>query len=282
MIAVVFSGSRYSDWKLSENGQIISDFRTVGINPFFNDEKYISLLLNKNNTLINFAEKIKLIYFFGAGAFSPDKRQIVENAFHKFFRYSKVVIDHDIKAVALATLGDSPGIVAMLSSGSNAAYYNGKKIKENNYGLGYILADEGSSNWLGRRLLKDFLQGNLPSDLEKKFLHKYHLDQKLILEKVYRQPQPATFLSSFVDFLFENRSDEYVKKIVSEGFEEFFSKYIIPLCTKYPNLPINFAGTVAAGFQDYLRSVAEKYNLRIDTVIKDPILNVLNYFTNKN
>ena len=282
MIAVVFSGSRYADWKLADNGKIVSNFRTVGLNPFFYDEKSITILLNKNNTLINFAEKIKRIYFFGAGAFSLQRQKVIKNAFSKFFRYGKVLVEHDITAVALATCNDNPGIVAILSSGSNAAYYNGKKIKENNYGLGFILADEGSSNWMGRQLLKHYLKGKLPQEFEQKFVQRYHLDKKAILDKIYRQAQPAVFLSSFVDFLLENQSDEYVKNLVLEGFEEFFRKYIVPLTKKHPGVPINFAGTVAAGFEDYLRITAGKYELSINIIIKDPVLNVLNYYTNKN
>ncbi|HQS53002.1 MAG: hypothetical protein B7X75_08160, partial [Sphingobacteriales bacterium 39-40-5] len=67
MIAVVYSGSRHADWKLAEKGKTISEFKTPGINPFFNDENYITQFLNKNIHLINNAEKIKWVYFFGAG-----------------------------------------------------------------------------------------------------------------------------------------------------------------------------------------------------------------------
>ena len=59
MIAVIYSGSRYANWKLAFKGEVVADFKTAGINPFFNDEKYITHLLNKNIKLIHFAEKIK-------------------------------------------------------------------------------------------------------------------------------------------------------------------------------------------------------------------------------
>src|SRR5690606_17029849 len=68
MIAVVFSGSRYADWRLAEKGRILHGFRTTGINPYIQDERFIFQLLNKNTQLINNAERIRKIYFFGAGA----------------------------------------------------------------------------------------------------------------------------------------------------------------------------------------------------------------------
>ena len=66
MIAVVYSGSRHANWKLAEKGTTILEFKTPGINPFFNDENYITQFLNKNIHLINNAEKIKWVYFYSS------------------------------------------------------------------------------------------------------------------------------------------------------------------------------------------------------------------------
>jgi len=282
MIAVVYSGSRHADWKLAEKGKIISEFKTPGINPFFNDESHITQFLNKNAELINNAEKINRVYFFGAGASSKERQDIVTKALGNFFRFSKIVVDHDLKAAALAACGDEKGIIGILGSGSNAAYFDSKKIVENNYGLGYILGDEGSANWLGRRLLKSYLNDLMPADFAEKFKKKYDLDRTQILDKVYRQPQPALFLSSFSDFLMENQNEPFVKKLVTDGFDRYFKTYIIPLKKQYPNSQIHMLGTVAAGFKEYLIDVAKSNNLEISSVIKEPIYNLLKYYSNKN
>jgi len=282
MIAVVYSGSRFADWKLAEKGKIVSEFKTQGINPFFNDKPSINQLLNKNVNLINNAEKIKWVYFFGAGASSPERQQVVADAFGSFFRFSRVVVDHDLKAAALAACGDEPCVLGILGSGSNAAYFDGKKVYENNYGLGYILGDEGSANWLGINLLKSFLNDKIPSEFEKLFQKKYDLDRTQILDKVYRQPQPALFLSYFADFLMEHRNDAFVKQLVIRGFNIYLKTYIIPLKAQYPDSPIHMVGTVASGFQDYLNEAAETNGLTIGSVIKEPIYNLLKYYSNKN
>ncbi len=72
MIAVVYSGSNYAEWRLADKGRTVASFKTGGINPYFNDEKYIIQQLSKNINLIHHAEEIKRIYFFGAGSFSSD------------------------------------------------------------------------------------------------------------------------------------------------------------------------------------------------------------------
>ncbi|MXV16213.1 hypothetical protein [Hufsiella ginkgonis] len=282
MIAVVYSGSRYANWKLADKGSIIAEFKTLGINPFFNDERFITQLLNKTNELVTYAERIKKIYFFGAGASSPDRKKIIATSFSNFFRYGKISVEHDLKAAALATCGDHEGVVGIIGSGSNVAYYNGRSVKENNNGLGYILSDEGSANWLGRRLLKSFLNHTLPEPLLNKFNKKFGLERKQILDKVYRQPQPVLFLTSFSEFFAENANDTYVKETVKEGFDLYFKNYVTPITETNPGAPLHFAGTIAFAFEPWLREVAGNYGLEIASVVKAPIFNVLTYYTNKN
>jgi N-acetylglucosamine kinase-like BadF-type ATPase len=282
MIAVVYSGSRHANWKLAEKGTTILEFKTPGINPFFNDENCITQFLNKNIHLINNAEKIKWVYFFGAGASSTERREIVANALGRFFRFSKVIVDHDLKAAALAASGDEAGILGIIGSGSNAAYFDGKKIIENNFGLGYILGDEGSSNWLGRRLLKSYLNDLLPEEIEYKFKKKYDLDRTQILDKVYRQAQTSLFLSSFTDFLMENKENIFIKNMIIDGFDKYFKTYIITLKEQYPIVPIHIIGMIASGFEDYLHQAALINNLTVSSVIKEPIYNLLKYYSNKN
>jgi glucosamine kinase len=282
MIAVVYSGSNYADWRLADRGRTIASFKTGGINPYFNDEKHIIQLLNKNINLIHHAEEIKRIYFFGAGSFSSDLKNTVHNALSTFFKFGKVTVEHDIDAAAIACCKNKPGIICICGSGSNAAWYDGKKVKPNNYGLGYILADEGSGNWLGRQLLKEFMNETLPANVRKKFDLKYDLDRRTLLEKVYRQKQPAIFLSSFTEFYIENKDDNYLKNVIITGFNRLINTYLLPLHKQHPEASVNFAGSVAANFQDYLYEAAAGTNLTIANIIKEPINNLLTYYSNKN
>jgi N-acetylglucosamine kinase-like BadF-type ATPase len=283
MIAVIYSGSRYANWKLSEKGTETINVRTNGINPFFNDEKFISQLLHKNDTLISYAEQIKKIYFFGAGASSNERNEIVKNSLSHFFRYSKVFVANDLEAAAKASCNDKPGIVCIIGGSSNIGFFDGKRIAENNFGLGYALGDEGSSNWLGKKLVKAYLNETLPSPIQNLLEKKYDLDRRLILDKIYKQAHPNVFFNSFIDFLNENRNDIFVKDFIKEGFRLFIETYLLKMHEQYGSKhPIYFVGTVAANFQDYLREVAKEKKIIISSVIKEPIYNLLNYYANKN
>jgi N-acetylglucosamine kinase-like BadF-type ATPase len=284
MIAIIYSGSRYATWRLaSEKTKEVIELRTAGINPFFNDEKYITQLLNKNAKLINYAEKIKKIYFYGAGSSSKERKEIVKGALGSFFKYSKVSVEHDVAAAAKATCDDKPGIVCIIGSGSNCAFFDGKNVIENNFGLGYAIADEGSANWLGKTLLKAYLNETLPAHLSASLQKKYELDRKTILDKIYKQAHSTTFLTSFNDFFIENREEQYIINMIKLGFSTFMENYLIPVAKQYGGKqPIYFVGSVAANFQDHLRAVAKENKLTINTVIKEPIYNLLNYYANKN
>ncbi len=282
MIAVVFSGSRFSDWRLAEKGKIVTGFRMMGINPYLHDERFILQLLNKNNNLINYAEKIRRIYFFGAGSSSPERKDKIASVFKQFFKNAKIAVDHDVKASAISTFGDGKGLIGILGSGSNAAYFNGRRTTDNNFGLGYILADEGSANWIGRMLLKSFLNGTMPEDLLEKFVERYPLDRKIIMDKVYNQANPTLFLTSFADFVMENHKHRFVKKTIHQGLKLYVETYLLPLTKQYPGVTVNFTGSVAAGYEEWLREEAGKYDITIGTVIKEPIHNLLKYYLNKN
>ena len=282
MIAVVYSGSHYAHWRLADKEKTVASFRTNGINPYFSDEKSILQLLGKNINLIHHAEEVKRIYFFGAGTSTEEFKKTISGAFAAFFKFAKISVEHDIVGAAIACCKNSPGIVVVCGSGSNAAWYDGRRVKPNNYGLGYILADEGSGNWLGRQLIKGFMDETLPENLRKKFAKRYDADRSNLLEKVYRQKQPALFLSSFNDFYLENQHDKYLQNVIIKGFSKLISTYCVPLHKQHPEAVVHFAGSVAANFQNHLRQAAEEADVTIGNIIKEPINNLLTYYINKN
>lgn len=280
MVAVVYSGSRTAFWKITRNGQIVAHCNTTGINPTFVDPKTVIQILNKKIVLVNNAESIKKIYFFAAGATSADRREELAKTLSTFFKYAKIVVENDLFGAAKAACYDKPGIVGMLGSGSHCAYFDGKKPVKNNFGLGYILGDEGSSNYFGKMLLRSYLSKKLPKDLEDKFISNYNLDRPQILERIYNKPQANVFLTSFFDFFTQNIKHEYIVKLIDDGFEKYFQTYVIPTVEKYGDEELHFVGKVAAELESRLRFTAEKHKLKIKTIIKEPIINLLKHYTN--
>lgn len=280
MTAVVYSGSKTAFWQIAKDGQTIAECSMPGINPCLNDEKAILLGLNRNITLINNAERIKKIYAFVAGATSPDRIKELEDTLLLYFKNSKVVVRDDLYGAAIAACRNDTGIVCVLGSGSNCAYFDGKYLEPNNFGLGFLLGDEGSSNYLGKKLLKAFMQEKLPAEINKDFELKFNLDRPLILEKIYKKPMPQLFLSNFFDFFLTWREHPYILEIIDEAFETYFNTYLLPTIKLHVGKDVHFVGTVAGNFQDRLKMVADKYNVKISSVTAEPITNLLKYYLN--
>lgn len=280
MIAVVYSGSKNACWKLWQEGSSAIETHTPSVNPCFNNQEEITKLLSKNVALINYAESVKKIYVFSAGASAKDKQEELEKTLSEFFINAKVRVKDDLHGAAIAACHDQTGIVGILGSGSNCAYFNGRRPEHNDYGLGYILADEGSANYFGKILLKNFLEGKMPEDLANKLALQYNLERPTILERVYKKPQAERYFSSFLDFYTENNRHPFIQQLLAQGFEKYFSTYILPTLNKHPEEDVHFVGNVAASFADELQAVASKYQIKIRSIQKDPIHDILNYYIN--
>ena len=280
MVAVVYSGSKTAFWKITQNGQVVAHCNTTGLNPCFVDPKTILQILNKKVALVNNAENVKKIYFFAAGASSADRKEELAKTLASFFKYSKIVVENDLFGAAKAACYDQPGIVGMLGSGAHCAYFDGKKPVNNNFGLGYILGDEGSSNYFGKILLREFLSLKMPKDIETKFILTYNLDRPQILERIYNKPQANIFLTSFFDFFTQNSKHEYIRKLIDGGFEKYIETYVLPIAEKYSDREIHIVGKVGAELEDRLRLVADRYDIKIKSIIKEPIQNLLKHYIN--
>lgn len=280
MIAVVYSGSKTAVWRIAKDGKLIAECSMPGINPCFVDQKTLLQQLNKKTTLINHAEQIKRIYVFAAGATSPERKEELAASLSLFFKHSKITVENDLYGAAKAACFNEKGIVSILGSGANCAYFDGESLEQNNFGLGFILGDEGSANYLGKSILRNFLQEKLPLDLHKIFSKKYDLGRTEILERVYKKTLAQQFLSSFLDFFIEHRAHEYIQKIIDGAFEDYIKIYLLPTIKLHPETQIHFVGIVAGNFQDRLRLVAQKHGLEITTITKEPIYNLLNYYSN--
>jgi glucosamine kinase len=277
MLLVCDSGSTKADWLLAEGNKVSGPFNTIGFNPFFHSSDFVYETLLNSTSLAPFASKVTELYFFGAGCSSKDRKEIIAIGLRAFFPNAKVIVDHDLLACAYATCGDEPGISCIVGTGSNSCYFDGKEVHEKNYGLGFILGDEGSGSYYGKKLLTQFLYGLMPDDIAMDFNSKYHLDRNAIIDHVYKQPDPNVWLASFARFLTEKREHPYIKSLVHNGMREFLELYVCHF-ENYNNEKVHFVGSVAFVFQEELKQEASKLNIQIGKVIKQPVDELMNYF----
>ena len=109
-----------------------------------------------------------------------------------------------------------------LGTGSNSGYYNGKKIIHNSPGLGYVLGDEGSGAYLGKKVLQYYLYKTFDREFMISFTKNTDLTAADILDSVYKKPLPNRYIASFAMFLAENRGHYMIENIIEDGLVIFF------------------------------------------------------------
>ncbi len=278
MILVADSGSTKVDWvAIKKDGTTIS-VKTSGINPLFITQEEILNIL-RVNLLPAFGNEVEKVYFYGAGVVSDSMNSDLELAFKQVFPNVACYAASDILAAAKALCGDNPGIACIIGTGANSCFYDGKQMAEHVNAGGFILGDEASGGYFGKRLVSDFIKGLLPKELENKFVEQYQLDYLKIVDKVYKQPMPNRFLASFSYFIEENRENPYIQSLLKSGFKDFIERNIYSY--NYKEYPINIVGSIGYIFKDELISVADSLGVKVGNILKSPIDGLVNYHKEK-
>jgi len=273
MILIADSGSTKTHWRLINDTKNSTSVTTQGINPYFQSEEDIFKIL-KTELLpsLNQTSSPLNIFFYGAGCGTPDKNKTVSSAISKLFPNSAIEVNNDLLAAARALCGNNKGIAAILGTGSNTCYYDGKKIAEHpeSSGLGYILGDEGSGAHMGLTFIKAYLNKELPANVADKFYRSFKLDKADILDAVYKRPMPNKFLASFSLFIYENISEPFLVNLVTDCLNQFFDKHICKYA-QHKNVNLNCVGSVAFYYTDLLKKVSHTKGVTIGKIIANPI-----------
>lgn len=280
MLIIADSGSTKTTWSLVQAGN--EDIKTVvtsGINPMYQDEENILMLLNKE--FPGRPEEPADIYFYGAGCINNGVNITVSAALSKFFNCVSPHVDTDLKAAARALCQHEPGIACIIGTGSNSCFYDGREIVKNVSPLGYMLGDEGSGAVIGRKLIADLLKNQLPVSVKDKFFSTYDLKPHEIMENVYKKPFPNRFLAQFTRFIYDNPEEASLKQIVKSSFHEFFNRNI----SQYPearHMAIHFTGSVAYYFQILLKETAGDLGYQTGRITQSPSEDLVKYHIHNN
>jgi glucosamine kinase len=279
MILICDSGSTKADWIAGESSEILNEYHTKGFNPFFHDEEFIIKELASDKRLHEIKQSVKNLYFFGAGCSSRERNEIIRNALQNFFVNAEIIVEHDMLGTALAVCEGKPGLACILGTGSNTCFFDGKDIAPVRHGLGYIIGDEGSGSYYGKKLLSAYLYKIMPADLAKSFSDQYNLDKESVIKKVYNEPNANVFLASFATFLSAHANHPYIAEMVFNGMNEFFETNVLSY-SESRNNPVHFVGSIAWYFQSTLKNIAGLKGIQTGNIIQKPVQGLADYFLN--
>jgi N-acetylglucosamine kinase-like BadF-type ATPase len=167
-------------------------------------------------------------------------------------------------------LGSSKGFVSILGTGANSCVFDGKQVQHNIRALGYILGDEGSGSYLGRMLLRDYMRGLMPQEAFVEFENMFQLKGTDILGDLYASIFPNRFLANFAQFATLNNQNEYIKRLVRQGFHDFFTN-VVSQYPHYTSEHFNCVGSIGFLFKDILTQTANDFGMEVGNIIQSPI-----------
>lgn len=275
-ILIADSGSTKCEWCLLVNGKK-KTVLTPAISPYFvSGEEMIQILTKQLIPKIK-NTPIKELHFYGTGLGNPANVAIMKKVFKQLFPKAKTTVNTDLLGIARASCGQEKGIACILGTGSNACYYNGKKIVSISPGLGYALGDEGSGAYLGKKVIQYYLYKTFDEDLMSRFQKRFGETHASILENVYKKPLANRYLASFALFLSENRGHFMIENIIEDGLNDFFFTHLYKFKESW-TYPINFVGSVGFGFRDVLKDLCNSYELELGKVLKTPMPGLVAYY----
>jgi hypothetical protein len=278
-ILIADSGSTKTQWCLLD-GKDKRKFKTQGLSPYFFTAPEMSAVLKKE-LLPKLNGKIPAsVFFYGTGCASTENKSLVKSALKDALGKIPITVEHDLIAGARALCGKEKGIACILGTGSNSCYSDGKRIVTNNPGLGFILGDEGSGAYLGKKLIQHYLYNTFDSDLLDRFNATYNYGAAEILDAVYRKPLPNRFLASFTMFLAENRGHFMIENILEDAFNEFFYNHLYKYSETW-KYPVHFVGSVAYVFRDILKEMCTSREIKIGRIMKDPMEGLIHFHQHK-
>ncbi|TYP75840.1 N-acetylglucosamine kinase [Aquimarina intermedia] len=191
-----------------------------------------------------------------------------------------ITVQEDIIA-AVHAVTDSPGVVCILGTGANSCFFNGVEVFQKVPALGYVLADEGSGNYFGKKVLKDYYFKKMPLPIAYSFEQLCSPILDTILSNIHNSTNPSKYLASYARFLFEHRGNAYIENLLEQGVEEFVALYIMPYKKELEHHPIHFVGSIAFNLQDIIKEQLSDLGYNVQRFLKSPITKLTNQIITK-
>ncbi len=271
------SGSTKTAWRGFAGNEIFLETETGGLNPVYLSEDAIRDEVDKNLAPFIDPTKVDRLYFFGAGCHSAEMQMHTQNALSLFFSQSLLHIYSDMEGAAIGLFGTGSGIACILGTGSNSCHWNGKSIESSIPALGYILGDEGSGAWMGKKIAADYLRKRLPDDISRMLEDDFTNDLGFFLKKIYQNEYASRFLASLTGKINNLTDHPYVLALQYEAIEVFYQTHIAMY--KNNSLPVGFVGGLADSMRPTISKFCTGKGINNVNIVNNPLNGIQKYLT---
>lgn len=280
MILIADSGATKTEWAcISKDGATRIGFFSQGYNPNYITGTQIVADIRANLPEGLSPDLVDEIYFYGAGVTELQYPFMEKTLREVFAKAEKVFIAMDTLASCRALLQREPGFAAILGTGANSCLYDGCNEGLNVDSCGFILGDEGSGGYLGKRMITDYLRHNMPPKVYKLVGKELGRTNDELIDVIYTKPFPNRFCAQYAKFISEHLDfDPYFPELVTDAFRKFFER-IVTHYPDYQKYTFNSVGSVGYYFRSLLEPVVKEFGMKMGTVLKAPMEGLIKYHT---
>ena len=264
-------GSTSGHWAVINADKQVEYIRTSGYNPYSQDEVVLLRALQVLGPYLN--GKTRLTYY-GTGVASEEVASRIEASLTKYLELSEVDTHSDLIGAARACCGTDAGVVAILGTGSNCAFYDGHKLTHLTPSLGYPVGDEGSGWRIGSAMVQGFYYNLMPDDVCQVFSEHLPDDRSDLLAYLRDSPTPNRYLASFATFAAEHLDASWIRQTVKDCIREFVVKHVVIHSNEYE---VHCIGGIAHAFRNILEELLNEYSIKCGRIIGDPLPDLVKY-----
>lgn len=275
MMIIVESGATKSDWRKTDaSGKVISRQLLPGMNVSTVSMDHIKEILAEGLSASE-ASPEDTLYLYTAGIVTDAVREELTDFILSKVRLREIDIQTDLVGAARSILGGNPGIVAIMGTGSNACFYDGKSVSQKVMAGGFIIGDDGSGAALGKLFITDFIKNLIPDDVAADFASKFDASYPAIVENVYHSASPSGYLGSLAPFVLSHYGNPYIRELVEYNFRRFIDRSL--KCYDTGRYPVGVVGGFGYATRDIFTAMCLSNGIRLAGFVPEPIEGLIGY-----
>ena len=276
MKLIVESGATKSDWRLVDKGEELARGLFHGMNvSSMPMGKVLGVIDEALGHFFPEGGELEGIYLYLAGIATPAIREQLCERLRSRVSVAEIDIQNDLTAAARAACGHGSGVVAIMGTGSNSCFYDGKTVSQRVRSGGFIIGDEGGAAALGKLFLADLIKERIPQEVVENFDREFDASYGNIVEKIYHSDRPAAWLGSLAPFIVSHASEPAVRALVDKNFRDFIERTLL----KYPvrELGLRVVGGFGYACRDIFSALTQEYGFTVHSYLPEPIDGLLEY-----
>lgn len=264
------SGGSKTHWIMSANKTYV-EFFSSGLHP-----KEITPAKKEEVKALFSAHDVSefKLFFYGTGCMRKENQHPVRDLLADL-GFEDFEIYGDVVGSCRAALGDAPGDVLILGTGSVGLKYDGKNITQTFGGLGYPQGDEGSGARMGRKLLESYQNNELSEHLQTA-LTAYQPELNFSLTSAIDSIDRKE-IATLSKFIYLHKTEEDIQDFLLQRFTELYESTIKGMQTN----SISVTGSIAFYFKDELKDFLFSKQIVANRIVKYPALNLYSLHFNQ-